>query len=253
MDFQLTKSRKLDLIAISGVIPASVAFQMNGAFWGWLVYVVAFYAFVDASPRDCFKRGALAGLGGGVVNFSWIFVEGERFTGKGVLLSIGIVLGITLILAAYLGTIAWLYGTFKWKNIPALSYRNLINAVLLSCIFVVFDSFMIYVADSFSLILYVTYICVAEDLYAIQPASVFGPLIITFFIIMFNGMLAHVLFYRVWQRLFVPFLIIIIYYISGFWILKHFNSLPEQNKPFRVGIKPPGKTILRNSNAVLFK
>lgn len=252
-----SRLQRLDVIALLSAIPASIAFQMNGAIYGWIIYAMAFYAFLDATPRECFKRGVLVGIGAGIINFSWILIGGSRFTGKGVWLSVGIVAGLTLFIALYIGLLAWIYGMVKWrKKMAPESLGNLINAVIISCIFVLFDSFMINVADSFALILYVTYIPIASDLYAIQPAAIFGPLILTFIIVFVNGQIAHILYYRVWQLLYLPVVSIGVYYLMSFVILKSYENRAVKEKAFDVAILtenlvPEFKWDEKNGNEVV--
>ncbi|MCE7044573.1 apolipoprotein N-acyltransferase [Dyadobacter sp. CY312] len=228
---------KWDWVALVGIVPASLAFQMNGIILGWLTYTISFIAFVDATPRQCFRRAVIAGAGAGIINFGWMLAAGDRFTGSGMLLSVGIVALLSCFLALYLGTIGWLYATLKRKHFyNVYSPWNFVNAVILGCIFVMFDGFMIYVADSFALILYVSYITVASDFYAIQPASVFGPLVISFFVIFINGVLAHIIYYRTWKLLYLPVLTLGLYYAWGVSILKFYEGSVIREKSFSAAI-----------------
>lgn len=253
----LNTSRKLDLLALFSAIPASFAFQMNGIILAWLIYVLAFCAFLEATPKECFRRGMLVGIGAGIINFSWILIGGGRFTGQGVFLSIAIVLGLTVFLALYIGLIAWIYGKIKWKRkLAPDSYGNLINALIIACIFVVFDSFMVNVADSFALILYVTYIPLATDFIAIQPASIFGPLFLTGIIVFINGVIAHLLYYRIWSKWYLPILMVGAYYLFSFGIYKRYEGTEQSNQTFSVAIlaenlSPEFKWDDKNGNALV--
>jgi apolipoprotein N-acyltransferase len=246
-----------DWVALIGIIPASLAFQMNGVVVGWLAYTISFIAFVDATPQQCFRRAAIAGAGAGVINFGWMLVAGDRFTGSGILLSVGIIALLSCFLALYLGSIGWLYATLKRKHFTNVySLWNLVNAVILACIFVMYDAFMIYVADSFALILYVSYITVSSDFYAIQPASVFGPLVISFFVIFLNGVLAHIIYYRAWKLLYLPVLTLGLYYSWGFLILKSYEGSLKTQESFPVAIiaeniDPEFKWNDQNGNALV--
>lgn len=233
----LSQRAKLDCIALLGAVPASLAFQMNGTLFGWSVYILAFFAFVEASTRDCIRRAALVGGGAGVINFGWMLFAGDRFTGKGILLSVGILFAITALLAMYLGLIGGTYQVLKRKKLfrPDSGW-NSINALILASIFVIFDFIMTQFADGFSLVMYVSYIAVATDLYAIQPASIFGPLVISFVVVFVNGMLAHILYHRVWNLLIIPVGALVIYYSFGFYLIKNFENSNSPRKSFKAAI-----------------
>jgi len=257
LTFNWSTKTKLDLIALSGAIPASLAFQMSGGIYGWCVYVLAFYAFVEASPYDCFRRALLVGIGAGFINFGWMLFAGERFTGESVFYSLAIVLAITCVLALYLGLIGLTYGLLKRKMlfVPDSSF-SLVNAVILASIFVLYDFLMIHWANGFALVLYVSYISVATDLYAIQPASIFGPLAISFIVVLINGMLAHILYHRVWKLLIFPISVLVIYYAFGFFILRGYENQKNILEPFTAAIisenvAPEFKWSDQNGNALI--
>lgn len=246
---------KLDVISFLGAIPVSIAFQMGGAFWGWLMYATAFYAFVDAKPSLCVRRGIICGFNAGVINFCWILGGGSRFTGQGVMLSLAIILALSCVIAIYVGVIAWLYGSLKWKaGLEIGSVKNLVNAILLASIFTLFDSLMLNCAKSFALMLYVSFIPIASDLIAIQPASVFGPLIITFAVVFLNAQLAHIFYYRVWKLSYLPILTMIIYYSLGIELYRSYRA-PNVNEVktavLAENLTPEFKWDDRNGNALV--
>lgn len=246
---------KLDIVAFLGAIPVSIAFQMGDACWGWMMYATAFYAFVDARPTACIRRGIICGFNAGVINFCWILWGGSRFTGQGILLSLAIILALSCAIAIYVGVIAWLYSSLKWKTgLQIGSAKNLVNAILLASIFTLFDSFMLNCAKNFALMLYVSFIPIASDLIAIQPASVFGPLVITFTVVFLNAQLAHILYYRVWRLLYLPVLTMTIYYLLGIGL---YNSYHDSNVDevktaiLAENLTPEFKWDERNGNALV--
>jgi len=69
----------------------------------------------------------------------------------------------------------------------------------------------------------------AENLYAIQPASLFGIHIMTFIAVAVNYLIATIAIKKIWLKLYIPVAITVIYLAGGFLLLQIFkNNLPEK-------------------------
>lgn len=236
----IRSGRQLNLVAILGCIPVSLSIQMADTPLTWLLYVAVFFTFIEATPRAAFLRGVMIGSVTAVINFSWLFSSAGRFTGTGLLFGLIAVGGLALFFALYCGSIAWLYARLKCRG---TSLRvGLVNATLIASLWVFLDGFMIYVAKSFALALFVTYVAVGDNIFALQPATVLGPLVITFVIVFVNAALAHILYYRLWRFVFLPPLFIAVYLGWGWLLLTRF----EQRQP--TGSPPPFRAAIIAEN-----
>lgn len=215
-------SRKLNILALLSAIPVSLSIQMIDTPFTWLMYTLAFFTFIESKPREAFFRGSLVGISAAVINFFWITASAGRFTGTSLLYGIGAIAGLSLFFALYCGSIGWVYSRLKWRR--RHSKALWVNSLLIASLWVMLDAFMIYIAKSFALALFVTYTAVGDNTYALQPAAVTGPLVITFLIVFTNALLAMVLFYRRWKLLPLPFLLTGAYLFWGFLLLDRYQQ-----------------------------
>lgn len=251
-------SKQLTGIAVLGAIPISLCIQMVDTPLTWFMYVLTFFAFADAKPAQAFKRGAWTGVAAAVINFFWILGGAEKFTGTSILYGVLAISLLAVFFALYCGLTGWMYARLRWNKVSTGAF--MLNSAMIGAFWVLLDAFMIYVAKSLALALFVTYIAAGDNIYALQPLAVAGPLILTFLIVFTNALLAHILFYKRWKLLPVPFMLVGLYFGWGALLLSNYNRKLEQQpgKPFNVAIiaeniDPQFKWEFGNSNKFVEK
>ena len=74
----------------------------------------------------------------------------------------------------------------------------------------------------------------AENIYAIQPASIFGIHIMSFIVVTVNYLVAITAVKKLWIKLYIPATVIALYLSSGFVLFQTFNNSRPENKSFNV-------------------
>lgn len=241
----MSKSNKRSvLLAVLSALPITLTIQMVDSPINWFAYTLFFYTLISInSPRTAFYRGLVTGCVAAILCFFWILAGTEKFSGKGLFLGLIIFVIFVVLFSVYAGFLAWFVTLMKRKR----PYKNewLWNGLYLACFTVLLDGFMIIFAKGFALCLFVIYMGVAQNLYAIQPATFFGPLIITFVLIFVNHSAAYFLWKRRWKMLLIPICIIVGYLITGFIFLKNYES--KENVP-SFAAKPTFKAAILAQN-----
>ncbi|SEA27210.1 Apolipoprotein N-acyltransferase [Arachidicoccus rhizosphaerae] len=235
------KLNKKYWILLLSAIPITMSIQMTDTPLNWIVYALVFYGFMDIDkPAEAFKRGAFVGGVTAVLNFFWIIGGADKFTGKGVLLGVGITLIFTVIFALYAGILGWIILFLKRKKRYKLEW--LVNGIYLSSFWVLVDAFMIYFAKGFALCLFVSYISLAQNLYLAQITTITGPLLLTFLVVFLSYCTAYFFYYKKWRMLIVPVGIILGSLLLGAVILNNYEDRLQEDiaikkeKPFKAAI-----------------
>ncbi|GAB3358605.1 apolipoprotein N-acyltransferase [Arachidicoccus ginsenosidivorans] len=215
-------SKKYWILLLSA-IPITMSIQMADTPLNWIVYALVFYAFMDLEKaKDAFWRGALVGGVTAILNFFWIIGGAQKFTGKGVLIGIGITLIFTVIFALYAGILGWVILFLKRKTRYKLEW--LVNGIYLASFWVLVDAFMIYFAKGFALCLFVSYTALAQNLYLIQLSTITGPLLFTFLVVFLSYITAYFVYYKKWKLLYIPVAVILTSLAIGGLILNSYEN-----------------------------
>jgi len=238
IDMSLKLNKKYWLLLVSA-IPVTMSIQMVDSPLNWFVYALVFYAFMDLEkPSDAFWRGAFIGGVAAILNFFWIVSGAGKFTGRGVLIGMGITLIFTVIFALYAGILGWIILFLKRKK--TYKWEWLVNGIYLSSFWVLVDAFMIYFAKGFALCLFVTYIPLAQNLYIIQLTTFTGPLLLTFIAVFLSYTTAYFIYNKKWKMLAVPLGVIIFCLLTGSIILNNYEdktaASDARHQPFKAAI-----------------
>ncbi|PZP51824.1 MAG: apolipoprotein N-acyltransferase [Pseudopedobacter saltans] len=222
-----TSSKKYNIrmnwLAALAAIPISLGIQMVDTPFNWLLLVPIFYICLDASRKQILIRASIFGTTASVINFFWLMDAISRYSQTGYLAGILMILAFALFFSVYASLIGLVYYYLIPKN------RNYKSYWFFACLAggslgVLLDWSMEHFGSGFAMCLYLNYIPAATNLYAIQPASLGGPFVITFFGAMLNYLIAEFIKSRQWKMLMIPFGGLILYLGWGAIILHSYQQ-----------------------------
>lgn len=239
MAFKTLSSRQKNIIAILSVIPLTLSIEMIDSPLNWGMYVLVFLSGLEDSYKTIFKRSTSIGFVTAIINFFWIVNGTQQFTGSGgILLGVSIMLGFCIVFIIYSNIVGILYASLRWHNRGKANW--ILNSLLAGCLFTGLDMAMSVIGKGFSTCMYLNYISLVYNQYAIQPASILGPFIISFIIGLTNFQAAYFIYYRRFRMLFIPIAIIAIYLGIGALLLQNYNKelnkIKPAAKPFKAAI-----------------
>ncbi|WP_447640322.1 MULTISPECIES: apolipoprotein N-acyltransferase [Chitinophagaceae] len=217
-----TQKLKLNIIALLSAIPLTLSIEMVHSPLNWLMLVPTFFCGIDASLREAIKRGAMIGTCTAIINLFWMLSGSKTFTGHGIWIGLGILFVFCTLFSAYSILVAVIYVGLRGPLDKKYSW--LILSLQGGALFTLLDAAMMYLGKGFSTCMYVNYIPFATNIYAIQPASLLGPLIITFVVAMIDYQFAYFLFYRKWKMLWIPCAILLVYLGWGAWLYQQYTT-----------------------------
>lgn len=231
-------NRKMNWLAAFAAIPMSLGIQMIDTPFNWLILVPIFYICLDASKKQILIRAIIFGGTASVINFFWLIDAISRYSQTGYFLGFCMILIFALFFSIYASIVGLVYYYLLPKN------RNYKGYWFFCCLAggslgVLLDWTMEYFGSGFAMCLYLNYIPSATNLYAIQPASVFGPYVITFFGAMLNYLIAEFIKSKQWKMLAIPFAGLLCYIAWGAIILKNY-----ENKESKYQLKTVKATII---------
>ena len=219
----------LRIIALLSAIPLTLFIQMVDTPLNWVVFVLAFYPGIEFGLKDAFINAVIIGLTTAVINFFWIISGTNRFTGSSnILMGVGIILVFCVFFCFYTCSIGIAYVLLRWRQQTKL--RWLWTSILAGCYFVFLDELTQQIGKGFSTCMYVNYIPFASNFFAIQPASILGPSIISFILAVVNYQAAYFLYYKKWRMLFIPASIVFVYLLSGYIIGQYYEKKTESQE-----------------------
>ncbi len=115
-------------------------------------------------------------------------------------------------------------------------YSIIVNSILAASLFCTAEALLMLVSSGLPWFDVHSGNGLAENLYAIQPASIFGIHILTFIVVAFNYLIAIIWIKKLWIRLYIPVVIAVAYLFSGFILFQNFNNNLPENKPINVAI-----------------
>ncbi len=226
-------NRPWTLAIISGILTYIAICQINFIL-SWICYIPLFIAIYNKKAKQVFKTGLIFGLAFSSLAFFWMIPGAERFTGYNMLYGLGVFLISSFFYCLFCGTVIWIFSTLKKadSSITAIC----INSLLAGSIFCVAESLLTFVSTGLPWFDVHSGNGLAENLYAIQPASVFGIHIMSFIVVTVNYQLAMIAIKKLWRKLSIPVIVIAFYICGGFILLQKFDSSLQANKSFNVAI-----------------
>ncbi|QES90277.1 apolipoprotein N-acyltransferase [Rhizosphaericola mali] len=237
--FAKKHNRKMNWLAALAAIPITFGIQMISTPFNWLILVPIFYLCLDATKRQILTRAVIFGVTASVINFNWLINSVANYSKTGYLFGIGLIIAFAIFFSLYTSLVGLVYYYLLPKNRHYKSYW-IWAAIAGGCFGVLLDWSMEHIGRSFATCLYLNYIPASTNLYAIQPASIFGPYIITFFGAMLNYLVAEFIKVKKWKLLVITFVCILIYLAWGALILNNYQqnlvNNPKKDSSFKAAI-----------------
>jgi len=200
---------------------------------GWLCFVPLFISLFYSSAKQSFKRGFIFGFVISCLAFYWMIPGSERFTGNSMIYGLAVFLISAFFLSLYFGILIYCFSVLKRIN---ESRGFIINALFAASSFTVAEALLMMVSAGFPWFDFHSGNAMADNVYAIQPASFFGIHIITFVTVLVNYMVSFFIVQKQWKELFIPVSVILFYLLAGFFILQTFERNSPVNKTLHVAI-----------------
>jgi apolipoprotein N-acyltransferase len=217
---------------LSGLL-AFVAFGQINFLFSWLCYIPLFISISNPSVKIGFRKGFLFGLTLASFGFFWMIPGAERFTGHSVFYGIGVFLASAIFFAFYNALVLASFIGIKRKNGNTASL--VINSLLAASCFCVGESVLMLVSQGFPWFDLHSGCGLAANLYAIQPASIFGVHVLTFVAVLVNYLFAHFLSNKLYRKLYIPLIVVVGFMLLGVALFNVFNDT-KKSEPFNVAI-----------------
>jgi len=200
----------------------------------WICYVPLFISIYNKSAKQAFKTALIFGFTFSCLAFFWMIPGAEKFTGYNMLYGLGVFLISSIFYTLFCGVL--LYCFVQLKQTDNYLHSIIFNSILVASLFCIAEASLMLVSTGLPWFDIHSGNGLAENLYAIQPASLFGIHIMTFIAVAVNYLIATIAIKKIWLKLYIPVAITVIYLAGGSLLLQNFkNNLPE-NKSFNVAI-----------------
>ncbi|MEP6684790.1 MAG: apolipoprotein N-acyltransferase [Parafilimonas sp.] len=229
----LKKKISANLLSIISGLLVFIAIGEINFITGLICFVPLFIGTFNTTAKQHFKQGLIFGFILSVFAYSWMISGAERFTGYSFIYGAGIFLVCALIIALYW---ACLFLCISFVKISYIKYSIVLNSFVVASLFCVFEFVWSQVANGMPWLNFYAGNSLEGNLYAVQPASIFGIYILSFVVILVNYLLAVFIANKQWKKLFIPLAILLIYLCFGYFILQNFNSNLQQTKAIKVAI-----------------
>ncbi len=226
----LNSNSRLWIVVSALLFAAALVFVQF--YLAWICLVPLFGALQDKKRKRAFYDGALFGLVLGVPAFYWMPSVVTHFTGGQVFGIVAYLIAI-IFAALYFGLILLAYTVLKrpepsfWGNALLMAALWTCGEWLLSVCFTGMPWFGFHAGHM-----------LFDNLYAIQVAEYGGVLLMSFFVVLINFLIAHFFFRKQWKRMAIPAGLVLIYMLGGYGI--HYRFTQRQagvaTKPFSVAI-----------------
>lgn len=216
----------------SGILTFIAMCEINFVL-SWICYIPLFISINKISPKNAFKKGLFFGGAIAFVAFFWMIPGAERFTGHSMFYGLGVMIVSLIFLSLYHACVVWFFVKLK-KNETQLR-SDIINAVLIAAIICVAEALLMNVSEGFPWFDEHSGSGLAENLYSIQPASVFGIHVLSFVAVLVNYLAAYCIINKLYHKLYIPVAVLIAYLFIGLIMFQSFR-VPSQSTPFNVAI-----------------
>jgi apolipoprotein N-acyltransferase len=217
----------------------------------WLCFVPFFYILVHCDKKTAWRAGIMIGLTIAIPSFYWMIPGAQRFTGSSSFYGVIVFLFSAALLAAYFGLINYLFVLLRSKKDTKYSFVK--DAFLLAAIYAASEALLMNVTKGMPWFGFHSGNGLLENIYSIQPASVFGMHILSFIVILANYCVASAIAGKRWIHLSLPVALIVLYMGWGYLLLNDSGKENNDSKPIRIAIlneniKPEIKWDDKNGN-----
>ena len=218
---------------VSGVLTFMVICNANFTL-SWFCYTPLFIVIFNKRKKEVFKIAFVFGFTFSCLAFFWMIPGAERFTGYNMLYGIGVFLISAAFYSLFFSSLLWSFSALKKAENNFVSI--VINSILAGSLFCIAEALLMRISIGLPWFEGHSGTGLAENLYTIQPASIFGIHIMTFIVVMVNYLVAIIAIKKTWTRLYLPAGVVILYFIFGFILYQNFNNDLPNNKSFKVAI-----------------
>ncbi|CAN5658787.1 apolipoprotein N-acyltransferase [soil metagenome] len=218
---------------LSGLLAFVSVGQIN-FYTSWLFYIPLFISISSVTPAVTFKKGFLFGFVLAAIGFFWMIPGAERFTGYSIFYGIGVFLVSVIFFSLYNAIVLYSFALVKTRNDKRVSL--FLNSLLIASFICIGEKLMTYISRGFPWFDLHSGSGLADNLYAIQPASVFGVHILSFVVVMVNYIAAALIVKRSFAKLYLPAALVVGYLLFGVLLMKLFNQSVEKKQPFNIAI-----------------
>jgi len=226
-------NRPWALAIISGVLTYMAICYINFIL-SWICYVPLFIAIYNKTMKQAFKTALIFGFTFSCLAFFWMIPGAERFTGYNMFYGLGVFLVSAAFYSLFCGILLWCFSVLKKpdNNIGSI----ITNSILAGSLFCIAETLLMQISTGLPWFDGYPGNGLTENLYAVQPASLFGIHILTFEAVAVNYLIAVIAVKKRWVHLYVPIAFAVVYLFIGFLLLRNFNNGLSENKPFNVAI-----------------
>jgi apolipoprotein N-acyltransferase len=218
---------------ISGLLTYMAICKISFIF-SWICYVPLFISIYNKSAKPTFKIALIFGFTFSCLAFFWMIPGAERFTGYSMLYGIGVFIISAAFFSLYTACLLYCFVSLKKHNENTNSI--FINSILVASVYCLAEALLMNVSSGFPWFDVHSGNGLADNIYAIQPASLFGIHLMSFVVVMVNYLIAVFIAKKLWQKLYIPVSIIIVYLLAGFFIFQNFDARLPKSKTFNVAI-----------------
>lgn len=218
---------------ISGLLTFMAICHINFIF-SWICYVPLLGSIYNKSAKQYFKTALIFGFTFSCLAFFWMIPGAERFTGYNVWYGVGVFLVCAIFYTLFCGILFYCFAVLKKTDSNLRSI--LLNSIVAASLFCMAEALLMIVSTGLPWFDFHSGNGLAENLYAVQPASLFGIHIMTFVAVVVNYLIAIIAINKLWVKLYIPVGITVAYMLTGFLILQNFNNSLPENKSFKVAI-----------------
>ncbi|SFQ41741.1 apolipoprotein N-acyltransferase [Parafilimonas terrae] len=228
---------KRGLSVLLPVVAGLLAFISIGEinfYTGWIAFVPLFACVINAPSRRCFKAGLIFGAAFSCFAYSWMITGAQRFTGYNFLYGAGIMLLCALFVACYWGCLLFCLSLLQRR---ATGIKNiLLNSLIAAAVFCLVELLLSFVSEGFPWFGFYAGNSLIDNVYSIQPASLFGVGILSFIVVAVNYLFAVFLIQKQWLRLTVPAAVIVVFLLGGYLVLHNFNTQVNKSNPVKIAL-----------------
>ena len=201
---------------------------------GWVCFVPFFIVLHKLSVKKHFSAGFLSGLAAGLISYWWMIPGAERFTGSSSFYGIAVYIIFSLLVGVYFGLVNLTFGYLKIKS--SSGQASLLNALLAASVFTVWEALLMSLSNVFPWVNFHSGNPMVKNLYAIQPASVFGIHIISFIVVLVNFLIADCIIYKRYVQLWKPAVVAAAYMLLGFITYQANSGEATKSNSFKLAI-----------------
>jgi apolipoprotein N-acyltransferase len=200
----------------------------------WVCYIPLFIAIYNKAKKQVFKIAFIFGFTFSCLAFFWMIPGAERFTGYSTLYGLAVFLISSAFYSLFCAILLWCFSALKKpdKNLVSL----ITNSILAGSLFCIGEALLMLLSTGLPWFDVHSGNGLAENLYAVQPASVFGIHILSFIAVAVNYLIAIIAIKKIWIKLYIPVTVFLVYLFFGFILFKNLNDELPEGKSFNVAI-----------------